>query len=151
MHNKPGGGAFKNELGWESLHRPAPHQAEAVAVHDQIHPGGFGVVNVAGVAPQHARALLEVGLTSSSVHYILYYPVESYRLNSHTDRIIQDNGQDDVTLPRGVQRVAAHQQRGAVARPPPESRGRWERIIKTKKSFLRCTRVVQFKTPSCAL
>ena len=43
---------------------------------------------------------------------ILYYPVESYRLNSHTDRIIQDNGQDDVTLPvlrhRAVQRLRPH-------------------------------------------
>ena len=27
--------------------------------------------------------------------------VESYRLNSHTYRIIQDNGQDDVTLDDG--------------------------------------------------
>ena len=33
------------------------------------------------------------------LYIILYYPVESYRLNSHTERIIQDNGQDDVTLP----------------------------------------------------
>ena len=25
----------------------------------------------------------------------MYYPVESYRLNSHTDRIIKDDGQDN--------------------------------------------------------
>ena len=45
--------------------------------------------------------------------FILCYPVESYRLNSHTDRIIiqdnvqdngQDDGQDDVTLSAGARR-----------------------------------------------
>ena len=36
----------------------------------------------------------------------MYYHVESYRLNGHTDRITQDNGQDDghddVTLAAGA-------------------------------------------------
>ena len=48
---------------------------------------------------------------------ILYYPVESYRLNSHTYRIMQDNGQDDVTLLFGTHTEEPHN--GARVGPCP--------------------------------